>query len=289
MSETKQVTVVDQLKSSIKLMEPQFKMALPAHISVEKFTRVVQTAIQTNKDLLDAYRTTLFAACMKSAQEGLMPDGKEAAIVTFKDKNGNKLAQLMPMVGGILKKIRNSGELSTISAHLVYEKDKFRYWVDSDGEHIEHEPQMFGDRGFQLGVYALAKLKDGSLFVEVLTMDQIAAIKGASRSAQFGPWNGPFATEMQKKSAIRRLSKRLPLSTDIESTIKADDNLYEFDQPKEVTPVEEAKIALPAKKKTTRMSKLLDSQSSNLDEPKDVTPISNNSQSKTETASMDTL
>jgi recombination protein RecT len=282
MSETKQVTVVDQLKSSIKLMEPQFKMALPPHISVEKFVRVIQTALQTNKDLVESDRTSFFAACMKSAQEGLLPDGKEAAIVTFKDKSGVKQAQFMPMVGGILKKVRNSGELSSITAQLVYEKDKFKYWIDSDGEHIEHEPQIFGDRGVIIGVYALAKMKDEAVYIEVMTMDQIEAVKKSSRASQYGPWAGPFATEMFKKSVIRRLSKRLPLSTDIESTIHADDNLYEFDKPEQLPQTEASQVEPQQTKKTKRMAKLMESQAPNQDEPKDVTPQS-------ESVSIDTI
>ena len=160
MSETKQVSVVEEVKKSIKLLEPQFKVALPSHIPVEKFVRVIHTALQSNKDLVEADRTSFFASCMKSAQEGLLPDGKEAAIVTYKLKDGTKQAQFMPMIAGILKKVRNSGELASITAQLVYEKDIFKYWVDSDGEHIKHEPLMFGERGNLMGVYALAKLKE---------------------------------------------------------------------------------------------------------------------------------
>ncbi len=139
---------------------------------------------------------------MKAAADGLLPDGREAALVQFKDS-----VQYLPMVGGILKKIRNSGELSSITSQIVHKGDKFRYWVDGDGEHVEHEPLVFGERGEQIGVYALAKTKDGAVYIEVLTMAQIAAVKNVSR-AKDGPWSGPFATEMHRKTAIRRLSKR---------------------------------------------------------------------------------
>jgi recombination protein RecT len=269
---SKEVAVVDQLKSSLKLMEPQFKMALPQHIPVEKFIRVVQTAIQTNKDLVDSDRTSFFAACMKSAADGLIPDGKEAALVTFKTKDGNKQVQYMPMVAGILKKVRNSGELATITSQLVYENDKFSYRVDSDGEHLSHEPNLFGDRGKLIGTYAMAKLKDGSLFLEVMTMEQVEAVKKSSRAAQYGPWAGPFATEMIRKTVLRRLSKRLPLSTDIESTIQVDDNLYEFEQPQALSQTETVQDQPSQKKRSSRMSKLMSQDEAPKAEPKDVTP-----------------
>ena len=75
----------------------------------------------------------------------------------------------MSMVGGILKKVRNSGELSSITAQIVYENDEFNYYIDADGEHISHRPNMFGDRGKRIGAYALAKTKDGAIYVEVMT------------------------------------------------------------------------------------------------------------------------
>jgi recombination protein RecT len=51
-------------------------------------------------------------------------------------------------------------------------------------------------------------------------------IKNVSRSKDSGPWSGDFQGEMWRKSAIRRLSKRLPMSTDLEQTIRADDEIF---------------------------------------------------------------
>jgi recombination protein RecT len=222
---TKAISPVDELKGSIQKMDSQFKAALPPHIPVEKFTRVLMTAISQTPALAECTRPSIFAACMKAAQDGLLPDGREAAIVMFNSKAG-KQAQFMPMTAGILKKVRNSGELATITAQPVYEQDIFDYYIDADGEHIKHVPNMFGDRGKRIGVYALAKTKDGAIYVEVMTEKQVMDVKNVSRSKEYGPWSGPFEEEMVKKTAIRRLSKRLPMSTDIEDTIRRDDELF---------------------------------------------------------------
>jgi len=230
---SKELSVVDGLKMSITKMGPQFKAALPKHISQEKFTRVLITAVGSTPALAQADRSSLFSAVMKSAQDGLLPDGKEAAIVTFKNKTGGTTAQYMPMLAGILKKVRNSGELSSITAQVVFEKDKFKYWVDADGEHLQHEPNLFSDRGNPIGVYALAKTKDGAVYIEVLTYNQVMDVRNVSKSKDSGPWSGAFEGEMWKKTAIRRLSKRLPMSTDLEQTITADDELYDLDAPQE--------------------------------------------------------
>lgn len=263
----KEVSLVEVVKNDITRMEPQFKMALPPHIPAQKFVRILHTAVSTNNDLLNADRKSLFAACMKSAQDGLLPDGREAALVTFKDKSGAKIVNYMPMVNGILKKVRNSGELSSITAMVVHEKDRFRYWVDADGAHMEHEPVLFGERGHIIGTYALAKTKDGALYIEVMSEEEIKAVRSVSRARDSGPWAGAFADEMRKKSAIKRLSKRLPMSTDLEQTLRADDELYMPD----VTPapleekeahVEQQALSAPRKKNTSkRLDKIVNASS----------------------------
>jgi recombination protein RecT len=199
---------VDEFRMVLAKMQPQFQMVLPPHIPPERFVRVVFTAVQNNPKLLELNRATLFSSAMRAATDGLLPDGREGAIVPF----GND-ATWMPMVGGILKKVRNSGELASITAQIVHKADKFRYWIDSDGQHIEHEPLLFGERGEILGVYALAKTKDDAIYIEAMTKAEVEKVRAVSPSRGSGPWVN-WWEEMAKKTVIRRLSKRLPMSTD---------------------------------------------------------------------------
>jgi recombination protein RecT len=194
-------------------MEPEFKAALPPHIPVEKFKRVALTAIQNTPALINADRRSLFGAFVRLAQDGLLPDGREAAIVMF----GNK-AQAMPMIAGILKKIRQSGEVAKISAQVVYSNDKFvvKYGFDEDVEHIP--PALNEPRGEPIGAYATAVLKDGSQLLEVMSLEQIEQVRKVSRASGNGPWVSWFG-EMARKTVMRRLSKRLPMSTDLEDEI----------------------------------------------------------------------
>ena len=246
-TEQKAISPVDQLKQSIQKMDSQFKMALPPHIAVEKFTRVLMTAVSQTPALVEANRQSLFGACMKAAQDGLLPDGREGAIVTFNTKGGGKMAQWMPMVGGILKKMRNSGEIASVTSQIVYENDDFDYYIDDEGEHISHRPKMFGDRGKRIGAYSLLKTKDGAIYIECMDAKQIADVKNVSRSKDSGPWSGPFEEEMWKKTTLRRLSKRAPMSTDVETQIHRDDDLFmpEKEVKGKATPVSKTE-ALPS-------------------------------------------
>lgn len=223
-TQTKALAPIEQVRTDLQKMMPQFQMALPSSVSPDKFIRVTLTALQNSPDLLMCDRQSLFSSAMKCAADGLFPDGREAAFVKY----GNKV-QYLPMIGGIFKKLRNSSEITSITSQIIHEKDKFRYWVDSNGEHLEHEPLLFGgDRGPRVGVYAIAKLKDGGVEIEPMTEADVMAIKKVSKSATSGPWSGPFESEMWRKTAIRRLSKRLPMSTELAQVLERDDEIYDF-------------------------------------------------------------
>lgn len=280
---TKALSPVEAIKNDIAKMKPQFAKALPNHISPDKFIRTVQTAIATTPALVSSNRHSLFGAAMKSASDGLLPDGREAAIVTFKNKQGEQIAQYMPMVGGILKKVRNSGELASITSQIVYQNDDFSFYVDEDGEHVKHKPIMFGDRGDAIGVYALAKTKDGAVYIEVLTADEVKKVQNVSRGKN-GPWSGPFASEMWKKTAIKRLSKRLPMSTDLEFTMKADDDLYDLEPPQDEQPIKEVDNSSPQ-----RLNKLMadEAQSDVIEVYDEQKPIPNYAPGAEETLSDD--
>lgn len=223
---TKSISPVEELRRSLNQMEGQFKLALPDHVPVEKFVRTVLTAVQGNKDLMSADRTTLFAACLECATDGLLPDGREAAIVPY-----GKEATYMPMVGGLLKMLRNSGELATITPNIVCERDEFDYWIDETGEHIKHRPNLEGGgRGELTHAYVIARMKDGSTTFEVMSRNEIEQVRESSKAKNAGPWKDWYG-EMAKKTVIRRISKRLAMSTEIERVVQRDDRFYDLDAP----------------------------------------------------------
>ena len=114
---------IDGFRKSLEQLAPQIATLLPKSIPPQRFIRVVLTAIQNNPALLDMDRNSLYAACLQAAQDGLLPDGREGAIIPFKTKEGPK-AKWMPMVFGIVKKVKATGEIKTINAEVVYSNDK---------------------------------------------------------------------------------------------------------------------------------------------------------------------
>lgn len=221
----KTLTVVD----SVKKLEPEFKLALPDHIPSEKFTRIAVSAVNSNPELLgqDIDKRSLFASCMKAAQDGLVLDNREAALVTFKSKNGTQVTYI-PMVAGIMKKMRNSGEISNISHGLVYQREfdegRFEY-IKGDNESLKHEPILFGNKGDLIGVYAVVTLKDGAKVRAFMDMDQVKKVRANSRggNSEYSPWNKWFE-EMCIKSVLRKVSKLCPQSSDLDQVFRHEDN-----------------------------------------------------------------
>lgn len=229
----------EELQKTMESMREKFEKALPKQISIDKFMRTVIFAVSTNPDLLKADRNSFYRACLQSAQEGLLPDGKEAALVVYNKNIGTKQAkkyikfvQFMPMVYGILKRARNSGEIKSITINVVYENDEFEYWVDSDGPNIKHKPVVFGDKGDAKGVYAMAITKDGAKYIDIMDKKDIEKVRNCSRSSNSGPWKD-WWEEMAKKSIIRRIAKILPSSSDLDNVVKADDDFYDLGSPTE--------------------------------------------------------
>jgi recombination protein RecT len=217
----------DVLRRQLTQMGGEFKMALPSHISPEKFQRVVMTAAQQTPDILAADRRTLLMAATKCATDGLLPDGREAAFVIFNMKvkrDGKdvwiKAVQYVPMLAGLQKRARNTGQIAGIIAQVVYENDEFVRKPEDFDNPIQHRPPSLGTpRGKPLGAYAIAKLKDGTIVSEVMDREEIAKVAAVSRSRDregnaVGPWKD-WESEMWRKSVFKRLCKWLPTNAEI--------------------------------------------------------------------------
>ncbi|MCG8404532.1 MAG: recombinase RecT [Phycisphaerales bacterium] len=82
--------------------------------------------------------------------------------------------------------------------------------MPGDGERIEHAPAGVTDnRGPPVAIYAIVKLKDGTVVREVMS------IAGQGQNAyQYDPQKGKNFAEWWRKTAIRRISKYIPRDSD---------------------------------------------------------------------------
>lgn len=244
---TRETSPLIELKHDLEKRTDSFRMALPSHIKPEDLQRTVLMAAQQNPTILQADRRSLILSCMKAAQDGLLPDGREAALVPFntREKDGQgkwvtvKQVQYMPMVYGLRKKIMQSDEISVMQVGVVYraeyESGRFLFELGQEPP-VRYRPDLAlsdeetADENI-VAAFSLVKFKDGSWSAEVMRRSEINKIRQLSQTGATGqtvkfgtnkgqpvepkgPWVDHFA-EMAKKTVMRRHSKVLPMSGDI--------------------------------------------------------------------------
>jgi recombination protein RecT len=221
------------LREQLNTALPEFKAALPPHIPVERFRRIAETAIQMNPELAAVPRRSLFNALMKCASDGLLPDGRQAAIVPFQDRNSRspyynqQVAVYMPMIAGLLARFRNSGQFKALTVNVVRQGEQFRHWIDESGEHLLHEPGE-NDAAPIVKAYAMATTRDGGVALRVMSVAAIDKRRNVSR-AKDGPMWKEWYAEAAQKTVLRNLMKILPSSSDDIDRILARDEALEFD------------------------------------------------------------
>jgi recombination protein RecT len=239
-----QIATLPALKQDIARMGVEFGKALPGHITADKFVRTAQTAIALTRNIDKVKNAgSLLAACTKAAADGLILDGREAALVI--DYNGD--VQYRPMMRGLLKLAYNSGVLKSLVVESVRMNDLFDYQPTRSGEPIIHKIDLKSDRGDVYAVYALAEFKDGGVIHDVMTVSDVNRIRDRSdawkafvaKKIKSTPWSTDWS-EMARKTVFRRLSKYLPASSDREDRLQQAaeriDEDYTFDIDAEAAP-----------------------------------------------------
>ena len=230
----------------------EMAVLLPEDIDPKRFCRTVVSALASHPQsakLLAADRMSLFNAAKKAATAGLMVDSNESTFVCFKDQ-----VTLIPMVAGLIKLARNSGEVSNIEAHVVHQHDEFSYRPGMDGCPV-FSPNWFSDRGAPIGAYAVLTLKNGEHSVSILREDEIMNIASSGRNvAQYDPKQGKFFGAWWKKAALRQVLKFAPKSPQLQAAIDTDNDNHD-QTPRDVTPAASAASAASA---VTNINKALD-------------------------------
>jgi len=212
-------------------MDGAIEDLLPKHISKARFMTSAITAATQNPDLLKCKALSLFGAIKKSAQDGLLPDGREGVITPFKGE-----ASWNPMTYGLRKRARELDGI-IIDAQVVHENDQFLLH-QGDDPRIEHTPAPLGQaRGTMVGAYAIFRQGDEILHREVMDKKGIEDVHGQANAKNSLMWS-KFTGEAWRKTVVRRGIKTVPCSERLETVIRRDDEFFDFDDgPVDVTPI----------------------------------------------------
>lgn len=189
---------------------------LPKHVSLEKMKQMFVLQLKQTPKLLDCEFASLMKAVYTACSLGLEPDPYmgQLYLIPF-----GKQVQVIPGYKGLLRLVRNTGEVVSINAETLYEKDDYKIDL-MNPNNCYHNPYLGkGSRGDIIGFYAKAQFKDEGTLpqIQFMNCDQVNAIRdesaGFKRDKTGGPW-GKHYGEMGNKTVLRRLIKNLPISTE---------------------------------------------------------------------------
>lgn len=216
----------NDLANMLQKMAPEIQRALPKHVTADRMSRIVLTALRVTPKLAECTQASFLGAVMSCAQLGLEPNtplGHAYLIPRFSKKRQATECTLQIGYQGMIDLSRRSGMLSAIYAYAVREGDEFSYELGLNPT-IIHRPSREEGRESKpiTHVYAVAKLKDGEPVFTVLTRAQVEERRRRSNAADSGPWITDYEA-MALKTAVRAVWRWLPKSTELARAIEIDE------------------------------------------------------------------
>ena len=204
---------------------------LPKHVSADRMLSLALGALRANPKLMECTTESLMSAVVVSSQLGLEPNTPlgHAYLIPFENRRAGRTdVQFIPGYRGLIDLARRSGQIVSIASHAVCANDDFEFEYGLD-EKLQHKPSL-AERGPIVGFYAVAKLKDGGHAFEVMSVEQVNAIRdksqGYASAKRFNNTNHPWFTyyeEMGRKTVLRRLFKYLPISIEMANAVRLDE------------------------------------------------------------------
>ena len=228
---------IKTLQTLLKAQEKQFAMVLPKTLGIDRFIRITISTVIQNPKLLQCDQRTFLRSLLTLASLGLEPGGPLglAHLVPFWNSRENRF-DCQPIIDykGYIALAHNSKEVGRITAHIVYDKEK---WKFSEGDVIIHEPLPPSTRGEKkVLVYAKAFDRSGVLIAqEMLWAEEVEAIKakslGNKKNVAANPWN-TAEEAMWRKSPVRRMAKWMPMAAELQMAARIEEAQEEgFDLP----------------------------------------------------------
>jgi recombination protein RecT len=208
--EIKSLLNSDAFKTAISQM-------LPEHLTADRMARVAISALGKNPKLAQCTPESIIDCMMTLSQVGLEPDGRNAHLIPY-----GKTCTLIIDYKGLVELVMRTGTVSNINAQIVCKNDVFE---TDKGQIIVHRIDYTQPRGDMYAVYCEIEMKDGTTHTEILTREEVDHVRSKSKASESGPWVSDFA-EMAKKTAFRRATKWVSLSSQAKIAIAANDKEF---------------------------------------------------------------
>lgn len=209
------------VRDTIQTMQAEFARALPKHLPVDRFMRLIFTELSKTPRLAQCSTPSLLGACMSAAQLGLEPGPLGHFYLTPRSLKGEW--QVVPIIGykGMVELARRSGRLLSIEARAVKDGDLFDFEYGLH-ERLVHRPALDQARGESVAFYGIAKFLDGGHQFEVMSRADVEERRDRGSAGESGPWATDFDA-MGAKTVIRQLQRWLPQSPEMALAAQVDE------------------------------------------------------------------
>lgn len=219
----------------------QLAMALPKFLDCDRFVRSAISEFRLNPALKECSVPSVLGFYMQAAMCGLEPSsvlGQCYPVPFWNNKTKQRECQFILSYRGMLSIARRSGDILSIDAQIVHEKDEFILTYGLD-QILEHRPDLSDDPGPMIGAYCIVRFKDGGYQYKFMPRSEIEAHRRRSKATGFSPWQTDYE-EMAKKTVFRSLFKWLPISIEQATQIGADTAVVNYSAPAaDVTNIDE--------------------------------------------------
>lgn len=247
---TTQIQKQDQyqtIKAALEKNKQAMAEVIPSYLSPDRLLSLALLSIRKTPALQECPISTLLGCVVEASRLGLELGGSlgQAYLVPFKEK-GQPMAQMIIGYRGFMELMRRSGDVSSIRAVIVHQRDHFTLREGLE-QVIDHVPYLEGDPGPMRFVYAVAKFsRSGDYQAIFMTKAEVDTVRARSRAGASGPWSTDYE-EMAKKTAVRRLAKLMPLTVEAAEAIERDDESnYDVDSTAVEVVQESAQTAVKA-------------------------------------------
>ena len=189
---------------------PMFERIARTHqlVTWEEESQFAIQAIQKNSMLAGCAPHTVQNAVINVAAVGLTlnpADGYAYLVPEYNKATKQNECQLRISFKGLIKAATDTGSVMWVKAEIVRDNDQFEY--QGPCEKPNHIMNPFSDRGEVVGVYCIAKTREGEFLVDVMSKDEIDQCKACAKTQSV--WDNWYG-EMAKKAIIKRASKTWP-------------------------------------------------------------------------------
>ncbi|MEV2277806.1 recombinase RecT [Nocardiopsis sp. NPDC049922] len=227
-SASRDIAVTDDKLDWLRQHGTYFTDALPRHVDKAHF---IATARAILPKLANCTNESIITALLACARFGLEPDGKQAAIVPYKN-----MAKFQAMYQGYVDLMYRSRLVDSVHFNWINEADTWDFAPSAPppGDFL-HRPAVHlprAERGRPILAYAFAWIRGGGRS-QVILLNEEDAIhirdeysrayrKAEKDGTRDSAWHTNFE-DMWLKSCVLRLTKRVPTSAELRELIRFDE------------------------------------------------------------------